>query len=924
MVPLRTSTFSSISSSPPKPPQPQVMQPLKIKLTVPPNLKFRKNLSAVGPSSAARHVPSQSHPADGSSRAETVPTPTTIPQQVALSILDPAIPKRRGRPPKAVVAAREAARAALASAHTAYSATTSRPIARKGTHVTVTKAAIPKARKQNIATTKGRTHNKTTKQSNRKRPLTALSTSSHIFSSEDEASFPTFMSAASTSSLTSSSESSPSLESSDSSESSDSEDEDKSYLHDGDRDKAHLKDGGDPSQKRRDHAPGNRWEIKPRKQSVDPEELGMDADSEDASDEEEGADDEDDSDDEDEDDEGAAEADIEEEGLAEVEEEQEIEDMDGKLGVSFGGLPTGWSEDEESSFDADLFFANLDDSSDSCGSPAALRLDSLEDMDEDSAASFSGDEEDALLLMDIDPSVQVRRTHGEFEVGVELDGLTFGFDGQLLLPAHFSQFAAFEGPFADSNETDVDMTISQGESCSEDEAFDASDGEDTNVLLQESDGETTEDELIDSNGLPNQKAMALFRWPAPITTVDPLSTVKQSPSSEDIHDSPPASRTLRLALEAMASHRDSPVGNASNSVSMEELEEIDHHTETLRLYDEAGRTPGVPTMGQFVTSSSGTQERCAVIDGKGVPIPSPFPRSKIGSTKRRKSCAEGKTIGTDFLTVSPSYSSLACEPSHRHRNQDTEARQFGSATHFVTVYAPSSDEFGSQSHAQTSDDPSSTDVIDLDDVLDVSFLDSEPTMFDSDTPQNWLSPSTPTASGAAETLNRWDRIPVGTFRRTRETSLHESTPGSDSGLANLYPAISALLNNDMLGTPKSKAASKKASSKKRSKSGASSALVVSPVLLPVRDGDRTPTGNGHPLYNPFQQNGHTHQQKSRKELRKEKAMMKRKMIGKHANPSPRNHTHIHRHHYPNSKTRGSSSVQRTHLASSSHVPHLNL
>lgn len=186
----------------------------------------------------------------------------------------------------------------------------------------------------------------------------------------------------------------------------------------------------------------------------------------------------------------------------------------------------------------------------------------------------------------------------------------------------------------------------------------------------------------------------------------------------------------------------------------------------------------------------------------------------------------------------------------------------------------------------------------------------------------WYTPSTPTASAPPETLNRWDRIPVGTFRRTRETSMLESTPGSDGGIASLYPAISALLNNDMLGTPKTKG--KTTSSKKRLKSGTSSTLVVSPVLLPVRDrdGDRTPTGNGHPLYNPFQQNDQTRHQKSRKELRKEKAMMKRKMIGKHAQPSPRSHQHTHRHHYPNMKTRGTSSVQR--FASSSHVPHLNL
>jgi hypothetical protein len=247
-------------------------------------------------------------------------------------------------------------------------------------------------------------------------------------------------------------------------------------------------------------------------------------------------------------------------------------------------------------------------------------------------------------------------------------------------------------------------------------------------------------------------------------------------------------------------------------------------------------------------------------------------------------------------------------------------------TPLVSVHTPSSDEFGSQSHAQTSDDSSSTDAIDLDDVLDSSFLDSDPIVFDSDAPQNWLSPSTPTTSASIENLSRWDRIPVGTFRQTRETSLLESTPGSDSGLANLYPAINALLSNDMLGTPKSKNPKLKSTSRKRSKNGNTNTLIISPVLLPVRDGDRTPTGSGHSLYNPFAQNGHQQQHKSRKELRKEKAMMKRKMVSKQAaHPSPRNHlAHAHRHHYPNTKSRASSSMQRTQFASSSHVPHLNI
>lgn len=654
LAPIRTSTFTSTSSSPPPPPPPQQMQPLKIKLTVPPNLKFRKNIVAASSSSGVRHPPTQNHTTYASARAEQAPAPTTMPQQVALSILDPSGPKRRGRPSKAVVAAREAAKAALASAHASYGGSLPRPIARKGTRVTVTSTSISKARAQDFAGTKGRAFTKVTKKAKAKRPMAAaLSTS---YSSEDETQYPTFMSAASSSSLTSSSES-PSLESSDASDTSDSEDENL-YLSSHDREKTrHKKDasGSDPSQKRRDHASGNRWEIKPRKQSVDPEELGMDADSEVSSGDEDGDDEEDseddDEEDEEEDEEGAAEADVEEEGLAEVEEEREVEDMDGKLGVSFGGLPSGWSEDdEESSFDADLFFANLDESSDEGGSPAALRMDSFgSDMEEGSADSFSGDEADALLLMDIDSSVQVRRSNGEFEVGVDLDGLSLGFDGQLLLPSNFGHFALLEGPADDSNETDVDMTICYDESSTDDERFY---GEDSGIVLQESDGETTEDELVDANGLPNSKAMALFRWPAPVSTVDPLSTVNPSPASEASQSFSDGSHTLRLALATMSAQRGSstaiPSEVLSGRMSMDEFEEADQHGESYER--DLGHTPGVPVMGQFLAVGDGAKERHAVIDGTGTTIPSPFPRSRAGRSKRRGHRAQDFT-GFEFTTV---------------------------------------------------------------------------------------------------------------------------------------------------------------------------------------------------------------------------------------------------------------------------------
>lgn len=882
---MRTSTYTSTTFSPPElphPPSHPAKQPLKIKLTVPPNLKFRKNSTLNSSSTTVRGSASQSYPGRSTAHASGS-TSVTMPQEVALGLLDPSVPKRRGRPPKAVVAAREAAKAALASAHASY---LPRSIARKGTHVTVSSMK----RSQGYTANKRGAFTRPTKKAIGKRPL--ASGHSPSYSSDDDNHYPTFMSAASTSSLTSSSES-QSLDSSESS--SESEEDDLQFSQ-----KHPKKDmsGFDQPQKRRDHGSGNRWEIKPRKQSVDPE-CGMDADSEDTSEDEDNADDEDESDEEDDDeddDENAAEADVEETGLADGDEDIEVGETDGKLGVSYGG--DGWSDDEESSFDADLFFANLDDDSDSPSSPAALRLDTFDsDMDEDLSDAFSRDEEDALLLMDMDPSVQVRRSSGEFEVGVELDALALGLDGQLLLPSDLARFAAFEGGF-DSHDSDINMTISQGGSSTVDEGGDS---DASSLFLDESDGETTEDELVDSNGLPNSKAMMLFRWPEPISAVDPQSTVSSSHHAEDPHEPQQPSHTLRQALRSM---RNTAAVCSGSSHSADEFDDGRLVGEGSKAYGtEAGHSTGAPVMGQFVPPTAGSP-RIAIIDGKCSSIPSPFPRSRNIRSQRRKRRVEGNASGFSFTT-------------------DSEVSGRNSSALFVAVQPPSSDELGSQSHALTSDDPSSTEAIDLDDVLDASFLDSDP-LFEPTSPQHgWLSPSTPTSAVPTENLTRWDRIPVGTFRRTRETSMLESTPGSDTGIANLYPAISALLNSDMLGTPRSKGAKLKGKARKAPKSGTSSTLVISPVLLPVRDGDRTPT-NGT-VYNPFHPSEHSHQQKSRKELRKEKAIMKRKMVGKYApQPSMRNNPHAHRHHYPNMKSRGSSSVQRTQFASSSHVPHLNI
>ncbi|KAI0343129.1 hypothetical protein BDW22DRAFT_1235367 [Trametopsis cervina] len=875
-APTPTSTSTFITFSQPKDLRAQPSGPLpslKIKLTVPP--KFRKDGAAVAHSNTAAPIP----------RSATIS-----------HISDSPVPKRRGRPPKALVAAREAAKAALVATHSGTS-DYSHPTPLRSPFVSTSSAsAVIKSQSKPLNKKALPSLNGKKKSHGRGATVQTASSLSSLSDSDEDVQFPTFMSAASSSSLTSSSEESE-IDSDGLSSGSDLEEEERFILQ-AEHDKARVKKegfGSDPSHKRRTDPPNNRWEIKPRKKSVGVGDSDTEDDSNDSSEEDEEADDEDDGE-ADEDDEAMG-VDAEEEALAGGDREPDADEDDGKLGVSFDGLPSGWSEDdEESSFDAEVFFANLDGDSDSDVSPAALHGGFATEDD-----SFSADEEDALLLMDVDPSTQIRRISGGFEIGVDLDSVSLGLDGGLLP----SPFGPFDGDmsFNGSTESDVEMTVS-----GEDETDSLSD----ELALVETDGETTEDELVDSDGLPNSRAMLMFRWPSSVSTVNPQSTVSPgslaSPPVTPLH----ASQTMRIALASMTAQRCSPAPTPadilSGKISMDDLDDIEiaGDVHNVRSSRSSSRHTATPCMGQFITSPV-TSERRAIVDGTGSFTPSPFPRSRVLRAKRGRTFLYRTVAGLDLSTDAEGYD---LQPS-------------GTPQSLPSVHATSSDEPGAQSFIQGSDEPPSTDVIELDDVLDASMLDSEPT-FDSDDPfQDPLStPKTPVNGTHMRSLNRWDRIPVATFRRTRETTLLESTPASDNGVSTRFASI-AVLNNDMLGTPKTTSKSKTSSKRRSKEKSAANLLLISPLLMPVRDGDRTPTNAGpsnHPL---LQQQDPLHQQRLRRDQRKEKAMLKKKLMGKYAH-SP-NRPQRHRPHFPNSKNRSSGSMQRTQFfASSSHVPHLNL
>ncbi|EJF64175.1 hypothetical protein BD309DRAFT_948016 [Dichomitus squalens] len=827
-------------------------RPLKIKLTLPPNLKSRKPPETQPHSSSSAHLGSAVPDAGPSSRP---PVHAAAPA-----------PKRRGRPPKALAAAKYNARKRTVADDMEYKARGT-----SGTSATVRRVYQP--------------------------PIPAASTSSADLSDSTLSDYPTFVPAASESTHSSSSESSDSSIDSDS-------DGDDHYIVRNDSERRSTKLlPSHVGHKKRERIGGNKWEIKPRKKSVgadEDEDEESSTDSGDSSD----ADSSEDGDDENEDDvdEADVEADVEGGGLlaediADLDEEEETHS---RIGVSFPG--DGWSDDEESSFDADVFFAGLDSDS-GASSPemhfATLRA-SASGEDAEPSGSFSADEEDALLLMDIDPSVQLRRGHGEFEIGVDLDNLSFGWDGQLL----FSSAGTGPGDglalsfSLDAPDEDEEMASISG-------LEDTSSFEDSGtgtVILHESDGDTTEDELVDSDGLPNPRAMMLFKWPSTISAINPLSTL--SPSS--FSDPPPnATPSTRIALASISSQRWSPPPTPSPAdilagrVSMDDLEDIE-----MEKLDKQKGTPmrrrgsGIPIMGEFTVGDAPSGRKTAVV-GAGGEVPS-FYRRAVRLPKPESVVED--VLPDEDATMSALRSQVVAESSEEHVQEMSQ-------------------------HSYASD--STTEAIDLDDVLDSSLLDDEPSNqeCETDVPGS-QSQSSPTKLGTSphlHNLSRWDRIPMATFRRTRETATASGVDGaaSDSGLAALqhHRGISAMMSGMPLITPPRPLGLDKMSRASARKKKGRHSYNSSPTLLPARDGQ---------LGSPFvpaagsSYNGHTN--KSKKELKKEKAMMKRKMTTK-ASQHRYNQPHrAHHHHHPNHKSRATNAVQRSGFSAgaSSSIPSLTI
>ena len=207
-----------------------------------------------------------------------------------------------------------------------------------------------------------------------------------------------------------------------------------------------------------------------------------------------------------------------------------------------------------------------------------------------------------------------------------------------------------------------------------------------------------------------------------------------------------------------------------------------------------------------------------------------------------------------------------------------------------------------------------------------------------------------------QNLQRWDRIPMDTFRRTQmainiggdivdvKDNVNWPVPGarrphrpadgfsygsSAGGLLKASPFSSGTLwEGGGAGSASSSPTSDRGRARGRKGQRANRAVVISPVLRPVGDGDhvdkfnlpsnifqssREKGGGGSDSNRKNQQNALAHalSLKSRKELRREKRFNK-------GSVGPSSSFHLNRHHhFPNSKSRSTSSMQRMNFSGSS-------
>lgn len=839
----------------PSSPSRQKHPPLKIKLTVPQNLLSKRSITSNGPHHA-RQLSAHAGLSDTYSSQALHPSSTS------------GIPKRRGRPPKVTAPTRKLATrntssvdapALLKSMSHPPRSVTHKPSTRHKSRSSVSRIATKFHHKPPLAR-RTNTSRKRYTSSEDDNDTTSPGEESDLENSH----LPTFVPASvlscvdsdSTSSALSSSSSS--LHSSSDSEfdtDSSIEAEEEQYIlaeesrtHEKARFRRELLAGED-LQKRRAQ---NDWVIRPRKNSVAGSDVEMEADSEATDDE------------------------------LEVEQDDEVcneddDETDGR-GIGCFGLITGWSEGDESSFDADVFFANLSSDPHDNSSPS-----SSDD------GGGDGDQSEAETVSETPTSAIIQ--HSPEHLPLEI---TEGWDGGIVFtngPGQPQGSVDFE--FEVSTAKYTITALSSSSSAESDAEMSTATEVDEDGYEQDEDGgegDTTDDDFAGDgdDGEPlHERAMRLRYLSFGVSAINPMSTM-----SPTVSTSPRGRKAFDLP---------NPSDILSGRASSWELSKLDALPTTpvkgRRLgYSQPGY--GQPCHGVFTPSKN---SRPVIIDDSHKDIPSPHPRFP----------GRGRTIS---------------HPGRINTGGSLSRCNLRSST---ISSVPSS--ISPPDVAPLSFELPHAEPINLDDVLDASFL-YDP--FDAPTPVLVASDSTiqmkitDEQEGServpCDAPSHWDSMTNLKSERELSVPVSEATPSwAPSGHSTPVPTPQTDYNKLMKLSPLSPMLWSNRS-RWRHKSGRKGKmnLIISPVLLPIQDPhDCTPNTSPIPSsrHHKFDQ-----KQKTRREIRRERKI-KKKSFGpaqQHHNHQSQ-HYHFHQHH-PNMKSRGSASLQRNHFHSPSSLPPLSI
>jgi hypothetical protein len=360
----------------------------------------------------------------------------------------------------------------------------------------------------------------------------------------------------------------------------------------------------------------------------------------------------------------------------EDDEQEEEEAPDGPPGLEeddedtdprhrYVGLATGWSEEDESSFDADLFFANLSDSSSTCSAsststrrrchsytPGGIDADQSSSTSEcptKTALPFEVTENWDGQLIFTNGLVGDAESRGIVDIDFERDAERFIMDSDAdddddCCSSYSGHQLNYDPPSTAQapESSDIDMfSISDVDAGYEEDGGEADEGD------------TTDEELVGDDSLPNERAMSLFTLPVSISmgisAINPMSTIggekRRHRRGMDVHGDREERRRwrrrLRLPADAGTGPRAADI--LAGKIVFWEDESRDGYASSSsnslvkpskgKGKQKASFSPSCPTShvdhtprrGVFVPTG---ETRQAIIgeDRKGADVPSPHPR----------------------------------------------------------------------------------------------------------------------------------------------------------------------------------------------------------------------------------------------------------------------------------------------------------